>query len=250
MWVNTLRNRTNSIHDFQDYGESMDIVGNRILVTGGTGVLGGLIAAKLRAAGATTVVTGRPGERLNAALSDSEAFGVDFEVPRSGAALIDAVLAAGPIDGIVFAHGVVAFGNVSDTSAATVAQLSAINFTSVAEIVTAAIPALRESKASGHEPFITTISGVISESAVAGMAAYGASKSALRHFVAAAQRELRREGIRIFDTRPPHTETGLATRAIAGTAPNFPTGASPDAVAGRIVAAIAAGETDVPSTEF
>lgn len=228
----------------------MEIAGNRILVTGGTGVLGGIIAAKLRAAGAHTVITGRPGERLNAALAESEAFGVDLEIPGAGAALVDAVIAAGPLDGIVLAHGVVAFGNVTDTSPSTLATLTATNFTSAVDIVTAAIPALRASKTAGAEPFIASISGVISESAVAGMAAYGASKSALRHFVSAAQRELRREGIRIFDSRPPHTETGLAKRAIAGTAPNFPAGANPDAVAERIVRAILTGENDVPSTDF
>lgn len=228
----------------------MNLVGTRILVTGGTGALGSRIAAQLRALGARTVVAGRPSERLNAALSESEAFGVDFEVPGAGSALIDAVVAAGPLDGIVLAHGVVAFGNAADTTPATVSTLTALNFSSAVDVVTAGIPALRASKAAGNEPFVITVSGVISESAMAGMAAYGASKSALRHFVAATQRELRREGIRIFDTRPPHTETGLATRAIAGTAPNFPEGASPDAVAQRIVEAIVAGETDVPSTGF
>ena len=229
---------------------TMDIAGSRILVTGGTGVLGGIIAANLREAGARTVVVGRPSERLNAALSESEAFGVDLEVLGSGAALIDAVVATGPLDGIVFAHGIVAFGNVAETSPTTVSALNAVNYTSVVEMVTAALPALRTSKAAGREPFIATISGVISESAVAGMAAYGASKSALRHFVITAQRELRREGIRVFDTRPPHTETGLSARAIAGTAPVFPVGADPDSVAHRIVRASSDGETDVPSTEF
>ncbi len=232
------------------YSGVMDIIGTRILVTGGTGVLGGLIASQLRDAGAKTVIVGRPGERLNEALAHSEGFGVDLAVPGAGSALIAAIHAAGPLDGIVLAHGVVAFGNIAETPQATVAELTAINQTSVIDIVTAAIPALRESKANGHDPFIATISGVISESAMAGAALYGASKSAVRHFVAAGQRELRREGIRIFDTRPPHTETGLASRAIAGTAPNFPAGADPTVVAARIVAAIVNDETDVPSTSF
>ncbi|NBU16623.1 MAG: short-chain dehydrogenase, partial [Actinobacteria bacterium] len=60
----------------------------------------------------------------------------------------------------------------------------------------------------------------------------------------------RRTGIRVIDARPPHTETGLATRAVAGTAPRFPQGLSPDTVASRIVAAIADGETDLPSSAF
>jgi cyclic-di-GMP-binding biofilm dispersal mediator protein len=228
----------------------MDVSGHRILVTGGTGELGRRIAAGLRQAGAHTVIAGRPGERLNSALSHSEAFGVDLSFAGAGAALIQAVRAAGTIDGIVLAHGVVAFGNVADTPIDAVSAVIAINQTSVIDIVTAAIPSLRESKDAGNQPFIATVSGVISENAVAGMAAYGASKAGLRHFVAAAQRELRREGIRVFDTRPAHTETGLATRAVVGQAPNFPAGASPDAVAERIVSAIINDETDVASTQF
>ena len=228
----------------------MDLTGYRILVTGGTGVLGSLIAERMRSAGARTVVAGRQGDRLTSAMAHSEGFAVDLSVAGAGVALVDAVSASGPIDGVVLAHGVVAFGNVSDTATATTSALTAINLTSVIEIVSAATPALRESKAAGHEPFVVTISGVISESAMAGAALYGASKSAVRHFVAAAQRELRREGIRVFDTRPPHTETGLAGRAIAGIAPSFPQGADPSAVADRIVAAVVRGETDVPSTEF
>jgi len=39
-------------------------------------------------------------------------------------------------------------------------------------------------------------------------------------------------------------------RAIEGTAPAFPTGLDPDAVAQRIVTAIADGEKDLPSTAF
>ncbi|MEK7662631.1 MAG: short-chain dehydrogenase, partial [Actinomycetota bacterium] len=66
----------------------------------------------------------------------------------------------------------------------------------------------------------------------------------------ATQRELRREGIRVLDTRPPHTETGLASRAIAGVAPTMPQGLDPDAVAARIVAAIVNDDKDVPAELF
>ena len=56
-------------------------------------------------------------------------------------------------------------------------------------------------------------------------------KSAVTAFDAAAARGLRRSGIRLIDVRPPHTETGLAERPIAGTAPSLPAGRDPDDVA-------------------
>ena len=67
---------------------------------------------------------------------------------------------------------------------------------------------------------------------------------------AALGRELRRRGIRVLDARPPHTETGLATRPIAGTAPRMPTGLDPRVVAGTIVDAIAAGTRELPAEAF
>jgi cyclic-di-GMP-binding biofilm dispersal mediator protein len=82
------------------------------------------------------------------------------------------------------------------------------------------------------------------------MAAYSASKAAAWAAMQAAARELRRRGIDVIDARPPHTETGLAGRAIAGTAPRMPEGLAPAAVAERIVAAIAAGERDLPAEAF
>ena len=53
------------------------------------------------------------------------------------------------------------------------------------------------------------------------------------------RREMRRAGVRVIDARPPHMETGLATRPIAGTAPGLAAGADPREFAGALVAAIA-----------
>jgi short-subunit dehydrogenase len=66
----------------------------------------------------------------------------------------------------------------------------------------------------------------------------------------AATRELRRQQIDVIDARPPHTETGLADRPLAGVAPKLPTGLDPDTVAARIVSAIKDGERDLPVESF
>ena len=52
------------------------------------------------------------------------------------------------------------------------------------------------------------------------------------------------------DVRPPHTETGLASRPLAGTAPTMPTGPDPSAVAERIVQAVEQGEAVVGPDAF
>ena len=53
-----------------------------------------------------------------------------------------------------------------------------------------------------------------------------------------------------MDARPGHTATELSQHPIAGSAPAFGPALDPDAVAARIVRAIADGEKDLPSTAF
>ena len=112
-------------------------------------------------------------------------------------------------------------------------------------LMRAALPALTESRG-----FIANISAVVAEQPLAGMAAYAASKAALTAADRALARELRAAGISVTDARPPHTETGLADRPIAGTAPRLSEGLQPEAVARRIVAAITAGEREIPAEAF
>lgn len=77
------------------------------------------------------------------------------------------------------------------------------------------------------------------------------AKAALAAFDQALAREARRVGVRVIDARPPHTETGLVDRAVAGTAPRLPEGLTPETVASTIVDAIAAGKaTELPGSSF
>lgn len=218
-----------------------------VLVVGASGGLGSRISALLAEAGGTVIRAGGS----SASLTGPDAFLADLRQVGSAAALVDAAFAAhGRLDGLVIAAGVVAFGPVNELTGETVRDLFTVNATAPIDLILAALPHLTESAKAGHDPFIVTLTGVVSESPTAGLAAYSASKSALASFVQAASRELRRSGIRILDARPGHTETGLATRPIAGTAPAFPTGYVPDDVAARIVRAIADEEKDLPSTAF
>lgn len=212
-----------------------------VLVVGATGGLGRRITAELEDAGATVVGKSRSG---GAGL-------VVADLERDVSGLVPHVVAThGRLDGLVIAAGVVAFGPLTEVSDAAVRELHEVNAQGPMRLIRDATPALAESAAAGREPFIVTLSGVVSEAPTAGLAAYSASKAALAGFVSAATRELRRLGIRIMDARPGHTETGLATRPIEGTAPAFPAGLDPDAVAARIVKAIVDGEKDLPSSAF
>lgn len=226
------------------------LAGKRILVTGATGGLGSLIARDLMDRGAHLVLTGRHAERLQRLGLPAEMFAYDLNHSGAASTLIRAVEGGGPLDGMVLAHGIVAFGPISELTDDTVASLTQLNHVGPIQMIQASLPALQASAQAGSEPFIVTISGVIADLPTAGMAAYGAGKAGLKSFVQAAQREYRREGIRLLDARPPHTETGLATRAIAGQAPALPQGLRPSGVASRIVQGIVADEKDLPSEAF
>jgi short-subunit dehydrogenase len=227
-----------------------ELAGKRIVVIGATGGLGSLISQQLHDAGAQLVLVGRSAEKLQALAIPAEMFTIDLLTPGSASAVITTIAAAGPIDGLVIAHGAVAFGRTEELDDETLSALVAINQTTPMQLIRAAIAPMRDAKAAGSEPFIVTITGIVSEAPTAGLAAYSAAKAGLAAFVSVLRRELRRDGIRVLDARPPHTETELSLHPLAGQAPAFGPGLAPQAVAERIVRGIVDGEADLPSTAF
>jgi short-subunit dehydrogenase len=212
-----------------------------VLVVGATGGLGSLLSEQLEQAGAVVLRSGRSTPSLSA----------DLRTDGAAEALIEAAAAVhGRLDGLIVAAGVVAFGPATEVSDATLRELFDTNALAPVRLVRAAAPHLAASAQSGGEPFVVTLSGVVSETPTAGLAAYSASKSALAAFMQAASRELRRASIRLIDARPGHVETALSTHPLQGTAPAFPQGLAPEAVAARIVTAIVDGEKDLPSGAF
>jgi len=224
-----------------------DLDGAVVLVAGASGGLGVRVAAMLEDEGAVVVRAARRPDSL----SGPGAYLADLRDPSGGAALVRSALDEhGRLDGVVVAAGVVAFGAAKDLDDDTLDELVATNALGPIRLLRDAHAALAQSAAAGRKPFVVTISGVVSEAPTVGMAAYSASKAALAAFVSAAGREYRRDGIRVLDARPGHTDTGLATRAVAGQAPAFGAALDPDAVAERIVRAIVDGEKDLPSSAF
>lgn len=228
-----------------------DLTGRSILVTGATGGLGAPISRRLAEAGAALTLVGRDRARLEALGIDATL--VQADLAKAGAAhkvIARAVEANAGLDGVVVASGAVAFGSAVETPDEALVDVFTINTLAPIRLLRAAAEHLVASAAAGRDPFFATISAVVAEQPVAGMAGYSASKAAVTAFSAAAGRELRRSKVRVLDIRPPHTETGLVDRAVFGEAPRLPQGLSPDAVADRVVAAILGGERDLPSTAF
>jgi cyclic-di-GMP-binding biofilm dispersal mediator protein len=223
------------------------LAGRVVAVVGASGGLGAPLAAAFAQRGAQVVVAGRNPARLAAAGPPGAPQAVvDIRDPDAGDTVVSVARSAyGRLDGVVNATGIVAFGDLAATADLTVEELFLTNTLGPLWLLRRVFPALAETQG-----FAVMISGVIAEQPLPGMAAYGASKAALAAAVVAAGREFRRAKVRLIDARPPHTETGLASRAVEGTAPRFRPGLDPASVATVIIDAIEAGETDLPSSRF
>ncbi|HEX6955460.1 MAG TPA: SDR family NAD(P)-dependent oxidoreductase, partial [Agromyces sp.] len=227
------------------------IDGSRALVIGATGVLGTLVAERLRAGGARLALSARDEARLAGHAAADARIAADLTDEHAPEEVVRrATEELGGIDVIVLAAGVVGFDSVAATADADLETLFTVNALAPMRIVSSAVPALRESAEAGREPVVLALTGIVAELPTAGLASYSASTAALAAYLTAAGRELRRSGIRLLDARPGHTETGLAGRPLFGTAPKFPQGHDAASVADRLVRAIAEGETTLPPDAF
>ena len=222
------------------------LAGASVVVTGASGGIGRHIARQLADAGARLTLAARDRSALEALGIDATLVSADLRDAEAGRTIVSAAVAANHrLDGLVNAAGVVAFGPLADTDDDVIEDLFLTNVLGPLWLMRAAIPPLTESRG-----FIANISAVVAEQPLTGMAAYAASKAALTAADRALARELRAAGISVTDARPPHTETGLADRPIAGTAPRLKEGLQPDVVARRIVAAIIVGEREISADAF
>ena len=200
----------------------MELAGARVLVAGATGVLGGELARALDGAGARVALTGRDDGALRALageLGGVPAMVVDaVDVEAVHAAVDDAVAGLGGLDAVVVAWGVVAFGPAAEADDAVTEELFAVNTLAPMSLVRAALPHLPEGGA------VVLLSAIVADAPTLQMAEYSASKAALSVWAGVLRRELRTRSITVLDVRPPHIDTGLVDRALAGDPPRLPAG--------------------------
>lgn len=224
--------------------------GSHILVVGATGGLGSAIARCLVKEGAQLTLSGRTQEKLDqlaAELGDAviATAAADLSLPDGPSKIVEAATADDRgLDGVVYAVGVVAFGPITGADDDVIDEVMLLNLIAPMRLMRNLPPVLNTGAVVVH------LSAIVAEKPMKNMAVYSASKAALTAFSTALSAELRRHKIRVLDVRPPHTETGLVTRAISGEAPKIAEGKSPDDVAARIVQAMASDDSELPSSAF
>jgi cyclic-di-GMP-binding biofilm dispersal mediator protein len=227
----------------------MQLNGSQYLVIGASGVFGRLLSEALVERGAVVIGTARNNESApNLPEHLSQKLLLDLESQESMQALVDYLTSADvPIDGIINTAGRVGFGSIAETTSEDSRRLMQINHFGPSQVISGLMPQLAKST---NEPFVLSITGVVAEKVFPGMVAYTTSKTANSTWLKALALEARRQKIRVIDARPGHTETGLATRPLFGTAPAFAQGMSPQHVVDVIINAIENGITELASDSF
>ncbi len=206
----------------------MNFSGKNILVVGASGGLGREFTTQLAASGANVYGTARtnesatqiPGQVVQKLL-------LDLENAESINTLANYLNSAVKLDGVVVSAGVVAFGMATETPETIDAKLLQVNYRGPRDLLVALQPNLAGSEGA----FVLNVTGVVAQTPLPNLSSYSASKMAMQGFLVAVAREWRRSGIKVVSELLGHTETGLASRAISGQAPQFPQGLTPaDAV--------------------
>ena len=226
--------------------KSRSLSGACILVVGASGGIGRPLVDALAGRGSRLALVGRDSSNLADVALDGIAtlrfdLGVDTGAPRLVAAAADAL---GGLDGVVCCAGAVAFGPLDKTPIDVLKEIVAVDLVGSLLLARAAIPIL---PAGG---FILNVSGVVAELPTAGLVPYSAAKAGISAGFRALAREVQPRGLSVIDARPPHTETGLAGRALHGEPPQMRAGLDPSVVAAELVRAIEDDERDLPASAF
>lgn len=197
----------------------MDLSGASALVTGAGRGIGRALALALAREGVKVAAVARTAAEVESLADEIRAAGGtalacpgDLRDPGFAAAAVERARAAhGRLQVLVNNAGVGGHTPVRETSDEEWARILDTNLTAVFRLTRAALPQLADG--GGHVFMISSLAG---QNAIAGMAAYCASKAALDHFAACLMLEVRHQGVKVTTVAPGSVDTGFGGRGAGG----------------------------------
>lgn len=228
----------------------MSFQGQKIVVLGASGTLGSKLSIELASQGAVVIGTASAEKSLEKIPSQvTKKTIVDLTDSNSILNFTNEIAQDYPsLEGIVVASGVVGFGLIEEIDYILLKKMMDVNFIGPANLISQLFPFLKNHES--EKAFVLGLTGVVVEQSFPGMFVYAASKSALSSFIQSIEKEWRRYKIKPLDVRLGHTETGLATRPLFGSAPSMPVGHSPEHAVDVIVNAITSESRIINSSDF
>ncbi|MBI5918737.1 MAG: SDR family oxidoreductase [Nitrosomonadales bacterium] len=220
----------------------MNLKDKRILITGAAGGIGRLVCLLLANKGADLLLADRPGEALEALLTEINGSGGKARVLHTnlleqdaGESLAQAAQEAGGVDVLINLAGILSFRLFQNENAENIQRMWQVNVIAPMQLTRALLPAML-ARGSGRVVNIGSIFGSI---AFVGFATYSANKFAVRGLSEALRRELDGTGVDVTYIAPRYTKTpinaGAAARMSEALKMNMD---DPDLVATNIVRAI------------
>ncbi|MFF3728160.1 SDR family NAD(P)-dependent oxidoreductase [Streptomyces erythrochromogenes] len=204
-----------------------------MLVAGATGALGGLAATELDERGALVALAGRNTGRLAARaaqLGGRPAHLMDAYDTDGCAALVPWALdRLGGLNGVLVTVGVAGFGLAQEVPDMAAEHVFQVNMLCPAAILRPAVTFVADGG------FLAAVTGAIVETPMRGTADYAAAKTALSCWLSVLAREVRGRGLRVFDFRLPHLDTGFSDRPVTGRELPLAAGADPAAAVHTVV---------------
>lgn len=218
----------------------MKLNGATVLVTGATGGIGHAIARRLKAEGASLVLTGRRADVLAPLAEELGARTVvaDLGSPDGLGALLDA---AGTLDALVANAALPGTGNLVEMSVERIDANLDVNLRAPIMLARTLIPGF-VARGSGHLAFIGSVSGIV---ASPGSSLYNATKFGLRGFTDALRQDLHGTGVGVSNIEPGFVrDAGMFVNS-GMVLPRGTRTVSPEQVAAGVVRAITKNKGEV-----
>jgi len=199
----------------------MELRGASALVTGAGRGIGRAIALALGREGAGVTAVARTAVELESLVAEIQRAGGRAVAHRGdirdaavcAAAVARAKEAHGRLQILVHNAGVGSHAPVAETTDEAWQTILDTNLTAVFRLTRGALPQLTQG--GGHIFMISSLAG---SNAIAGMAAYCASKAALDHFAACLMLEVRQQGVKVTTLAPGSVDTGFGGDTRSGDA--------------------------------